>query len=150
MTLEMFKIESMNWNGTGVVPGLLGTTILVPEVVAVDLLAMNIDEIAAADGAIVHILKDPLLRKEAEAASTRQIVVVPTGVVAIATALLRIDPKETRVGTVQKDTDDVVRGATAVAKDQSTRNSFLQSLEETVKPDCFYIMIQYLNFPMIS
>eukprot|EP00533_Pseudo-nitzschia_delicatissima_P002041 CAMPEP_0116082408 /NCGR_PEP_ID=MMETSP0327-20121206/2719_1 /TAXON_ID=44447 /ORGANISM="Pseudo-nitzschia delicatissima, Strain B596" /LENGTH=487 /DNA_ID=CAMNT_0003573217 /DNA_START=46 /DNA_END=1507 /DNA_ORIENTATION=+ len=130
--LEMFKIESMNWNGTGVDPGPLGTIILVLEVVAVDLLAMNIDEIAAADGATAHILKDPVRHKEAEAASTRQIVAVPTGEVAIAIVLLQKDLKETRVGAVRKDTDDVGREAIAVAKDQSNQNSFLKRLDETV------------------
>ncbi len=148
--LEMFKIESMNWNGTGVDPGPLGTIILVLEVVAVDLLAMNIDEIAAADGATAHILKDPVRHKEAKAASTRQIVAVPTGEVAIAIVLLQKDLKETRVGAVRKDTDDVGREAIAVAKDQSNQNSFLKRLDETVQPDSFYYQDAILRFVMIN
>jgi len=146
----MFKIESMNWNGTGVDPGPLGKKFLVLGVVAVDLLAMNFDVIAAADGSTARILKDPVRHKEAETASTRQIVAVPTGVVAIAIVLLQKDLKETRVGAVRKDTDDVGREAIAVAKDQSNQNSFLKRLDETVKPDSFYYQDAILRFAMMN
>lgn len=123
----MFKIESTNWNDTGVGMVHLGITILVPEIVVADLLAMsNIEEKVAADGATAHILKDPLRRNEAKTI-TRQIVLVLTGVVAKAIVLLQKGIQERRIGVAQKGIEDVDRGATAVAKDPSNRLSFLKN-----------------------
>jgi len=117
----------MNWNGTGVDTVPLEITILVPEIVVVDLLAMsNIEEKLAGDGATANILKDPLRRNEAKTI-TQQIVPVLTGVVAKAIVLLQKEIQEIRVGVVQKGTEDVGRGAIVVAKDPSKRLSFLKN-----------------------
>ena len=123
----MFNIESMTWNATDAAEAILREIIIaMAGVVVVDPLAMNIDEVADANGATASI-RIGLIQCEVVEMITRQIVLVPIRRVTIAIVLLQKEIQEIRVGVVQKGTEDVGRGAIVVAKDPSKRLSFLKN-----------------------
>ena len=122
----MSKTGSMKWNGADADTIHLETIILVAElaVVVVDLLAMNTEEVVAdEDEVIAQLPKGPLRHKEAKA-TIRRIVVVPTGGVTVATALLRKEANEIRAKEVQKDKEDVDLEVIAAVKDLNSRSRF--------------------------